>query len=126
MKQLFTLFLFLFLENLSFSATLPLKKEIFTENITIEKDSIAPKKRIDISKHIMRGLWVSGGILLGWGALESTEPCPQTNSFINLCFNGLVQIALGIVFLLVGCLIFLGREISDVIQHKRTKKKKIK
>jgi hypothetical protein len=125
MKRLLSLFLFLFLGNLSFSATLPLKKQILLEKITVEKDSVAPKEHSDVSKHIMRGAVIAGLILTGWGALESTQPCPP-NPFVSLCFNGLGQLILGILFLLIGSLIFLARKSSDAIQYKQAMKNKIK
>jgi hypothetical protein len=126
MKRLLFLCFFLFLGNLSFSATLPLKKQISFENIEVEKDSIVRKERIDISKHIMHGALIAGGVLLGLGLLESTEPCPQTNTYVNICFNGLAQIVLGISLLLASGLIFIARKISDAIQYKQAMKNKTK
>jgi hypothetical protein len=125
MKHLLILSIFLLLGNLSFGATLPLKKQILLENITVEKDSITPKEHIDVSKYIMHGALIAGGILLGWGAIESTEPCPS-NAFVSLCFNGLGQIVLGIAFLFIGILIFLGRKISAEVQHREAMKNKTK
>lgn len=124
MKRIRLFFFLLFISKLAFSTSVPFNKIIYLDSIKVEKDSIKTKRHIDVSKHVMQGSFVAGLIFLGWGALEVAEPCPQTNSYVNLCFNGLGQIALGVVLIFIGALIFLGRKLSDSVMQKRKSKPK--
>jgi hypothetical protein len=127
MKRLLFLSLFLFLGNLSFSATLPLKKQILLENIEVEKDSITPKERVDVSKYIMSGAIIAGSVMLTWGLIKNKQGCSNSGGPYNFCLEGLLQDVIAGAFFLLAFLIFLGRITAKGIkEHKQAMKNKTK
>ena len=94
-----------------------------------QKQAIKPKKeRVDVSQYIMQGSLLLGGMFLVWGIAESNTPCPVTNTYVNLCFNGLGKLVLGGVLICFGALLAFFRHLTFLalknkkILQKSTKK----
>ena len=129
MKNLIKIILSIFLlsfasQNANAAVVKPfiLQKHIRDTIVLEQKQAIKPKKgRIDVAKYVMEGSLFLGGIFLIWGLAELNTPCPITNPYVNICFNGLGQLVLSAIFIFLGALLALFRGMVFLASKKKNK-----